>query len=349
MRPFDNSSVNSRSLPLANDIESSLPTCINFAYLSKDQTRRTLKLIFCFAGLQISYLLWGITQENLMTHEYKHGKFKNASLCVFGNRLLALLLSFALVVYTNHTAEVSEQAKKAPYFSYLPSSLSNTVSSWAQYECLKFVSFPSQVLSKSCKIIPVMLVGMLLHKKSYPVIEYVEAALITLGVSLFTLTEKSPGQLADKNDTVYGVSLLVLYLICDSFTSQWQSKIYKEFGVNQYQMMLGVNIWSMALTGLSLFRDDQFIPSITFLFSDSEALFHMIILSITSATGQLFIYYTIKEFGAVIFTIIMTTRQILSLIISCLLFSHNLGVSSWLSAIGVFCIVLYRIYRKGSD
>lgn len=33
---------------------------------------------------------------------------------------------------------------------------------------------------------------------------------------------------------------------------------------------------------------------------------HSILLSITSATGQLFIFYTLSTFGALVFTIIMT-------------------------------------------
>jgi hypothetical protein len=37
-----------------------------------------------------------------------------------------------------------------------------------------------------------MLVGRLLHRKSYPWTEYVEAACITLGVTIFSLSEKQP-------------------------------------------------------------------------------------------------------------------------------------------------------------
>jgi adenosine 3'-phospho 5'-phosphosulfate transporter B2 len=70
----------------------------------------------------------------------------------------------------------------------------------------------------------------------------------------------------------------------------------------------------------------------------------MLILSITSATGQLFIFYTIKEFGPVHFTIIMTSRQILSLVISCLTFGHTLHLMGWISTVIVFSVVLYRIY-----
>ena len=120
---------------------------------------RNLKLLFCFIGLQVSYIAWGVSQEQLMTNEYKLGKFKSASFCVFGNRFFALFISMAIVMYRRLTLKTV--MKEAPYYYYAPSSLSNTISSWAQYEALKFVSFPTQVLSKSCKVIPVMLVSKL--------------------------------------------------------------------------------------------------------------------------------------------------------------------------------------------
>lgn len=150
-------------------------------------------------------------------------------------------------------------------------------------------------------------------------------------------------------DTSYGVMLLAVYLLCDSFTSQWQSKVYKKYGIDQYQMMLGVNVWSMLMTGITLLQSGEGLTSLAFITSDSKAMMHMVILSITSATGQLFIFYTIKEFGPVVFTIMMTTRQIFSLIISCFLFSHPLHFMGKLGTLLVFSIVIYRIVRKGSD
>jgi adenosine 3'-phospho 5'-phosphosulfate transporter B2 len=194
-----------------------------------------------------------------------------------------------------------------------------------------------------------MLVGMLLNKKTYPVLEYIEAMAITFGVAMFTFSEKKSALSDDRHDTSYGVGLLALYLLCDSFTSQWQSKVYKQYGIDQYQMMLGVNIWSMIMTGITLVHSGEGLTSLAFIMSDSLAFFHMIILSITSATGQLFIFYTIKEFGPVVFTIMMTTRQIFSLVLSCILFSHPLHLLGGLGSSLVFLVVFYRIARKGSD
>jgi hypothetical protein len=62
---------------------------------TKSGFTRYAKLVFCFLGLQVSYVLWGLVQEYLMTKEYAGGKFKSSSFCVFGNRILALLISLA--------------------------------------------------------------------------------------------------------------------------------------------------------------------------------------------------------------------------------------------------------------
>ena len=72
----------------------------------------------------------------------------------------------------------------------------------------------------------------------------------------------------------------------------------------------------------------------------------MLILSITSATGQLFIFYTIKKFGPIIFTIMMTTRQMLSLVVSCAVFGHALGAPAVLGSLAVFGVLFSRAKRQ---
>ena len=101
-----------------------------------------------------------------MTKEYKSGKFSSSAFCVFMNRFLALFIALAIVTYRKSQNLYSKaQVQEAPTLYYAPGSVSNSISSWAQYEALKFVSFPTTTLSKSCKVIPVMLVGLLVNKK----------------------------------------------------------------------------------------------------------------------------------------------------------------------------------------
>ncbi len=48
----------------------------------------------------------------------------------------------------------------------------------------------------------------------------------------------------------------------------------------------------------------------------SFVLFHHSPSAISSTVGQMFLYYTIKKFGPIILTMIMTSRQMFSMIIS---------------------------------
>lgn len=291
-----------------------------------------LKLAWCFVGLQGSYVTWGFIQEKVMTQRYDTGMFPSTVFLVCANRALALLVAGLLMTYS--------RSPRAPFYQFSPCSISNIISSWAQYECLKYVSFPTQTLFKSSKVIPVMLVGKFLQGKTYPWIEYAEALGITAGVALFMYKE------GDGEDSLFGVLILAVYVFCDSFTSQWQDRVYKTYHVDQYAMMFGVNFFSLLFTSVNLITTGTMGSSLKFLATNPTALRNVLTLSVTSATGQLFIFYTIKQFGPIVFTIMMTTRQMISLTVSCLVFGHSLGGGALLGTIVVFAVLFYRTKRK---
>ena len=154
------------------------------------------------------------------------------------------------------------------------------------------------------------MVGKFFHKKNYPLIEYIEAIGITAGVALFMLTEKAKKEHASgvEGDTVLGILILCVYVFCDSFTSQWQDRVYKTYRVDQYQMMFGVNFFSLLFTSMNLLWTGEMGLSLAFLAANPAALANVLTLSLTSATGQLFIFYTIKSSGRSS-TIMMTTAD----------------------------------------
>jgi len=191
----------------------------------------------------------------------------------------------------------------------------------------------------------VMLVGVLLHKKSYPRVEYLEALAISLGVSLFMLTEQQPKG-GEVDTTTTGLLILCMYVLCDSFTSQWQDKIYRLHKVDQYMMMFGVNFFSLLFTTVSLLSTGDMWVAFSFMSAHPASYWSVFILSVTSATGQLFIFYTIKRFGPIIFTIMMTTRQMFSMILSCFYYGHSLGLWAIVGALVVFATLFDKSRRK---
>ena len=67
------------------------------------------------------------------------GQFKNSQFLVFVNHILAFTVALTYI-----TLGPAQPRHRAPLYKYSYSSFSNIMSSWFQYEALKFVSFPTQ-------------------------------------------------------------------------------------------------------------------------------------------------------------------------------------------------------------
>lgn len=272
------------------------------------------------------------------------GKFPSAAFCVFSNRFLAIIVAI-ISVRIRHGAVLANNV--APLIAFAPCALSNTMSSWSQYASLRYVSFPVQTVFKSSKIIPVMIMGKALKGTSYPISQYAEAFLITVGVAIFSVASKS----SDKDTTteLLGLLFMCMYICFDCFTSQWQDKIYVKYGrpnVDPYQMMLGVNSSAIVMTTTGLILNGDIPKIIEFFKVNPSVLQYNIVTAITSASGQLFIYTTIKEFGPIVFTVIMTTRQMISICISSMIFGHSISAKALVGATLVFGVLFYQIRRK---
>ena len=281
-----------------------------------------------------------LIQERIMTRVYDGETFTNSQFLVFINRILAFCIAGLYVYMTTQPRHV------APFYKYSYSSLSNIISSWCQYEALKFVSFPTQVLAKASKVIPVMLMGKVVSNRTYPLHEYFTAGLMSVGVGLFLLATNSSGSGHSTETTVAGIIILLGYMLFDSFTSNWQAELFKQYKMSPVQMMFGVNAFSCMLTMISLIFRGTFFACLKFLVNHSLFAVHAAILSICSAIGQLFIYYTIEQFGPLIFTLIMTSRQAISILLSCIVYGHILTLQAIIGVIVVFISMFLRIYFR---
>ena len=95
----------------------------------KNKAADAAAFAFCFFGLQVSYLTWGFVQEKVMTKEYTTGKFPSATFCVFSNRVLAIVVAMAAMCIQHRSLKIP-----APFYAFAPCSISDTLSSYGQYE-----------------------------------------------------------------------------------------------------------------------------------------------------------------------------------------------------------------------
>lgn len=228
-----------------------------------------------------SYLIWGLFQEKIITQPYESfgpdgekiiEHFHDSQFLVFMNRTLAFFIALTYLSVKNHLQATKTPSKLTinqitgapPLFKYSFASFSNIMSAWFQYEALKFVNFPTQVLAKSCKIIPVMLMGKIISRTKFEFYEYLTAVLISIGMLAFLLGSKSDYHSTSSITSMTGILMLTMYLMFDSFTSNWQSDLFKNYSISSIQMMCGVNLFSGLFTATSLAMQGGFIESFLF-------------------------------------------------------------------------------------
>ena len=197
---------------------------------------------------------------------------------VFTNRFWTLIMSGMLLIYLK-----PRTSRTTIIYEYSFPSISNMLSSWCQYEALRYVSFPAVTLFKALKIAPVMIMGTLLgnqsceclectcvffcrdvttfvaivvlillyHYTSDPQYDYIVAIIVGAGIAMFM---SSTDELTFDFD-VYGehtsakwtgVMLLIFFLFFDSFTSQ------VSFKCGSHQSLVSYSSNSMVTTHMNI-------------------------------------------------------------------------------------------------
>ncbi|EFN56053.1 hypothetical protein CHLNCDRAFT_31039 [Chlorella variabilis] len=312
------------------------------AFMARIKVNERVHLAWCCAGVIGCLVAYGVLQEHIMQGTFGGETFTFSLFLVLCNRLTTMCVALSmLLMYGQDLRPV------APPYNYAAVSVSNVVATFCQYEALKHVSFPMQTLGKCAKMIPVMIWGTIIMRKKYGPKDYLNALLITLGCTLFLMTGSVKSKHAGADSSIFGMGLMLGYLGFDGFTSTFQDKLFKGYQMTIYNQILYVTSFSACFSLLGLITAGQFMPAISFITRHPEALASIMALSGAATIGQLFISHTIKTFGALLFATVMTTRQFISILLSCILFAHPLSGGQWVGTVMVFGALYYKSLSRG--
>jgi len=203
-------------------------------------------------------------------------------------------------------------------------------------------------------MVPVMLMGKLMNNKTYESYEYLSGATVGFGLYLFMssseqidLRQNVMGDPEGVRGALCGVVLLLLFLLFDSFTGQWQTRMFQlNKQLSPLQMMLIMNAFSAVFSFVTLVHQEELTDSLLFVLAHPDLLLHVALFCLCSTVGQLFIFYTVKNFGAVVFAIIMSVRILFSTLLSCLVYRHPVSELGVLGILVVFGAITCRLQRK---
>ncbi|GMK56391.1 hypothetical protein CspeluHIS016_0302310 [Cutaneotrichosporon spelunceum] len=260
-----------------------------------------------------------------------------------------------------------------PWYQTLPGlllqvSLFQTTAGPIGFHALKHISYPTMVLAKSCKLIPVLLLNVLLYRRRFGAHKYAVVALVSMGISMFMLfggKKKAGG-----GDSAFGLLLLLVNLLIDGLTNSTQDQIFTLYPSYSGQQMMFI----MAFLQLTLLTPAMLLPlpsrpssvfshlpllssllprergetlslslsppillqSLRFLASHPTALAPLAAYAALGGLGQLFIFETIAHFGSLTLVMVTVTRKLFTMLLSVFVFGHKLTPGQWAGVAVVF-------------
>jgi len=226
------------------------------------------------------------------------------------------------------------------------------VATLLQHQALYYIFFPAQTLMKTLKLIPVMLVGRLLKNRTYSWLDYLEAALITGLVTYFVYDfQFMQGSLSGGalQHATWGIVMMVGYIISDSFLSNLEDYVYQKARLDPAQMLFGLELFSGVTAWVLLLFRGQLLPALRFLATYRESITYLIMQAWASAIGAYTCTLTVRLYGPAIFTLLMMSRQVLSLVLSCIVFQHVVDWVACLCLVVVAFLILTSSLRRVSQ
>jgi len=295
--------------------------------------RKELLLVSIVAGIYVCYMLYAILQEKVTKSEYgpEKEKFTFTFFLLFCQCLVAAMAARAAIYLGAINIKGGPPQSKYAMISstYLTAML-------ASNGALLYIDYPTQVLAKACKPIPVMLVGVVLGKR-YKWYKWLFVSLIVVGISLFMFKDKANAGGAEGVEYLMGVGLLALSLACDGCTGPMQEKVFS--GSNRppaLAMMFYSNVFASLYCFVAMLLMGQLVPAIDFCTRYPVIVFDILGYTLLSALGQNFIYMMISNFDSLVCSITTTTRKFFTILVSVLYYGHALSGRQWTGVALVF-------------
>ncbi len=232
---------------------------------------------------------------------------------------------------------------------YLKVAISGSLGSPFGYAALKHINYPTMILGKSCKLVPVMIMNWLVYRRKFEAYKYLTVALITAGVSGFMLFEPHRSGKGEVANSVWGLTLLLINLLIDGATNSWQDQLFILHKIKSLQMMFFMSLFSAGLMFSWLICwpwTSELGHAISFISEYPAVLGDLLLFCLCGALGQVFIFLTIEKFGSLSLVTVTVTRKLFTILLSLFWFNHQLRPVQWLFVALVFVALGIESYAK---
>ncbi|XP_035882438.1 adenosine 3'-phospho 5'-phosphosulfate transporter 2 isoform X4 [Phyllostomus discolor] len=264
------------------------------------------QFFICVAGVFVFYLIYGYLQELIFSVE----GFKS-----YGWYLTLVQFAFYSIFGLIELQLIQDKRRRIPGKTYMVIAFLTVGTMGLSNTSLGYLNYPTQVIFKCCKLIPVMLGGVFIQGKRYNVADVSAAVCMSLGLIWFTLADSTIAP----NFNVTGVILISLALCADAVIGNVQEKAMKLHNASNSEMNL-IRTYGYA-----------------FLFS------------LTGYFGISFVLALIKIFGALLAVTVTTGRKAMTIVLSFIFFAKPFTFQYIWSGLLVVLGIFLNVYSKNMD
>ncbi|KAF2363691.1 UAA transporter [Trinorchestia longiramus] len=296
----------------------------------------TVRFMICSVAIFVFYVLYGFMLE-LVFHvkgTEDHGWFITLiQFCYYS--------FFALVQLSLHRQTLKT---KVPMTTYIIIALLTVGTMGFSNSSMGFLNFPTQVIFKSCKLIPVMIGSIVILHKKYSFAQVLACVMMCAGLIWFTLADSQ----LQPDFNLQGVFLVSMSLCCDAIIGNVQEaalKSNKESSARLVFYSYGLGIF---IISFFLLASGNLVPGVRFVAEHGwELLPPLLVLSGSGFCGVQAVLALVNLHGALTAVTVTTARKAVSILLSFLLFTKPFTIQYvWGGSLVVLGIYLNLLAKQ---
>ncbi|XP_070556041.1 adenosine 3'-phospho 5'-phosphosulfate transporter 2-like [Ptychodera flava] len=289
---------------------------------------------FCVMGIFFFYLIYGYMQELI---------FRVEGMKPYGWYLTLVQFAFYTVFGVMETQTHADRQRKIPLKTYGFLAFLTVSTMGLSNTSVGYLNYPTQVVFKCCKLIPVMIGGILIQGKRYNVIDVIAALCMSVGLILFTLADVEISPNFDRT----GVVLISLALCADAIIGNVQEKTMRQHHATNTEVVLYSYSIGFIYILCGLIVHGSLKSAFNF-FAErpAQTYGYAFIFSITGYLGISFVLALVKCCGALIAVTVTTCRKAVTMVLSFLFFTKPFTSQYLWSGVIVMLGIILNVYSK---
>eukprot|EP00961_Rhodomonas_salina_P201947 2724053-Rhodomonas_salina.1 len=223
------------------------------------------------------------------------------------------------------------------------------VSNCSSKLALEYVSIPTQIVFKSCKLVAVMLGSYVVLGRTYTFFEYAVACALVGGMCLFTLgdmrgSSSSLGISSADWQMITGISILCGSLCCDSLLGNLQEKVQKSKACSETELMFVQSAFGTFVLLIIMAFSGELAEAVQA--ADRQIWATLLFWALCNMLGIVCLLRIVGKFSAVTAVLTSFVRKLSSITISFTFFPKPLTMSHVLGIVLVFGAIGAHSYHK---